>query len=117
MVEYIRRSLAEEAIEEYICRRCEEYNELAGGCISHAMHCPYLSGEEILKSVENEDVQPVKRGKLEERIGYGGWGDTYYHCSVCGSDWVFEEGTPKANEWNFCPHCGADVRSSDATKG
>ena len=55
-------------------------------------------------------MQPVKRGKLEERIGYGGWGDTYYHCSVCGSDWVFEEGTPKANEWSFCPHCGADVR-------
>ena len=63
------------------------------------------------------DAQSVKRGKLEERIGYGGWGDTYYHCSVCGSDWVFEEGTPKANEWNFCPHCGADVRSPETTKG
>ena len=59
------------------------------------------------------DAKPVKRGKLEERIGYGGWGDTYYHCSVCGSDWVFEEGTPKANEWNFCPHCGADVRGDE----
>ena len=71
----------------------------------------------FVENMPAADVQPVKRGKLEERIGYGGWGDTYYHCSLCGSDWVFEEGTPKANEWNFCPHCGADVRSPDATKG
>ena len=62
---------------------------------------------------EVTDVQPVKRGRWEEREGYGGWGDTYYHCSVCGSDWVFEEGTPKANEWNFCPHCGADMRGDE----
>ena len=80
-------------------------------------HTLIAVSEEIVDKVEVADVQPVKRGKLEERIGYGGWGDTYYHCSVCGNDWVFEEGTPKANEWNFCPHCGADVRSPDATKG
>ena len=66
-----------------------------------------------IDEIQSADVQPVKRGKFEERIGYGGWGDTYYHCSVCGSDWVFEEGTPKANEWNFCPHCGADMRGDE----
>ena len=90
------------------CESCKFYSVL--GCQS-TLIC--RDGNRFIAA----DVQPVKRGKLEERIGYGGWGDTYYHCSVCGSDWVFEEGTPKANEWNFCPHCGADVRSSDATKG
>lgn len=109
MPEYIRRSLAEEAIEEYICRRCEEYNELAGGCISHAMHCPYLSGEEILKPVESEDVQPVKHGYWEEVTDYGGWGDTHYRCSVCGEEWYLEDGKPKDNNMNFCPRCGAKM--------
>ena len=100
MIEYIRRSLAEEAIEEYICRRCEEYNELAGGCISHAMHCPYLSGEEILKSVESEDVQPVKHGRWIG-IDY----DTYFECSECKhmTDW---------QHYNYCPYCGASMDKS-----
>ena len=73
----------------------------------------YAVHELLLDKDLIEDIQPAKRGKLEERIGYGGWGDTYYHCSVCGSDWVFEKGTPKANEWSFCPHCGADVRGDE----
>lgn len=97
MAEYIRRSLAEEAIEEYICRRCEEYNELAGGCISHAMHCPYLSGEEILKPVENEDVQPVDRWiSVEDRLPEDD-GDclVWYRC-----DTVFG----KSESWGIA-HC------------
>ena len=100
MVEYIRRSLAEEAIEEYICRRCEEYNELAGGCISHAMHCPYLSGEEILKPVESEDVQPIRRGHWEDS------GNFYFKkCSECGSKWDISI----TNNYfaHYCPRCGA----------
>ena len=59
------------------------------------------------------DVQPVKRGRWEEREGYGGWGDTYYRCSVCGNDWAFEDGTPKDAEWDYCPKCGADMRGDD----
>ena len=61
-------------------------------------------------------VQPVKRGHWEEREGYGGWGDTYYHCSVCGSDWVFEDGTPEANEWDYCPKCGARMDGAETGK-
>lgn len=57
--EYIRRVEAEEAIEEYCCRRCKDYSEVEGGCISHAQHCEHLSGEEILKPVKSAGVQPV----------------------------------------------------------
>ncbi len=104
MAEYIRRSLAEEAIEEYICRRCEEYNELAGGCISHAMHCPYLSGEEILKPVENENVQPVKKSKWCPPLMGQGKCDTY--CERCHGK-IMRNSTGIFEETPFCPHCGA----------
>ena len=73
--------------------------------------------EDIIDDLPTADVQSVKRGHWEERVGYGGWGDTYYHCSVCGSDWVLEDGTPKANEWDYCPHCGADMIEPKTTKG
>lgn len=48
----------------------------------------------------------VKHGYWEEVIGYGGWGDTHFRCSVCGEEWHLEDGKPKGN-MNFCPRCGA----------
>ena len=102
MSEYIRRSLAEEAIEEYICRRCEEYNELEGGCISHAMHCSHLSGEEILKPVENENVQPVRHGRwirTDKSMGV----ETVYACSECG--YLVRE----SDRTNYCGDCGSKL--------
>ena len=101
MADYIRRDIVLQIINTV---------HETGGFAGYADYCTLFDEIDTMPAA---DVQPVKRGKLEERIGYGGWGDTYYHCSVCGSDWVFEEGTPKANEWNFCPHCGADVRGDD----
>lgn len=67
--EYIRRVEAEEAIEEYCCRMCAEYIEVEGGCVSHAQHCPHLSGEEILKPVPAADVIPQSMiNSLQEQI-------------------------------------------------
>ena len=51
-----------------------------------------------------------KRGKWEEVEEYGGWGDTYYRCSICGEEWFLNDGKPKDNNMNFCPKCGADLQ-------
>lgn len=36
-----------------------------------------------------------------------------YECDQCGEPWRLETGTPKDNNMNFCPHCGADMRGVD----
>ena len=62
---------------------------------------------EYLADIPSADVQPVKHGYWEEVTDYGGWGDTHYRCSVCGEEWYLEDGTPKQNNMDFCPRCGA----------
>ena len=125
--EYIRRVEAEEAIEEYCCRMCADYSQYEGGCVSHAQHCPHLSGEEILKPVESANVQPIKRGHwIEKSEEYyrlwqdsgRSWDDMPYFvtglkfaCSCCFNQYdVNAEGV---EEWDFCPKCGADLRGED----
>lgn len=48
------------------------------------------------------------KGEWIEVEGYDG--DTYYECNQCGEPWVLTAGTPKDNDMNFCPKCGADMR-------
>lgn len=71
----------------------------------------YLQGdyEQILREqVEPADVKPIVRGEWEE---YDDWNDSnIYRCSNCGSEFILEAGTPKENDYNFCPNCGADMR-------
>ena len=66
------------------------------------------------KRLERQLEQSVKRGKWEEISEYNGWGDTHYRCSVCGEEWYLEDGTPKQNNMNFCPRCGADMRKGES---
>ena len=105
--EYIRRVEAEEAIEEYCCRRCKEYSEVEGGCVSHAQHCEHLSGEEILKPVKSADVQPVKHGRWEQI------GKQSAKCAACGGV-LRSNGIDKTGKalifnavYHYCPFCGA----------
>ena len=32
-----------------------------------------------------------------------------YECDQCGEPWQLEAGTPRDNNMNFCPNCGAHV--------
>lgn len=66
------------------------------------------------KRLEKQLEQGVKRGEWEEISEYNGWGDTHYRCSVCGEEWYLEDGTPKQNNMNFCPRCGADMRKGES---
>lgn len=62
---------------------------------------------ERLLEIPSADVQPVKHGKWEEIEEYGGWGNTYFRCSICGDEWDLDTGTPVENGMKYCPNCGA----------
>lgn len=63
-------------------------------------------------NIPTADVQPVKHGRWEEIEEYGGWGDTYFRCSICGDEWDLDAGTPVENGMKYCPYCGARMDKS-----
>ena len=69
--------------------------------------------------VETNEAIDLAIKVLEERL-QGEWktvegydGDEYYECSNCGEPWILMAGTPKDNNMNFCPVCGADMRKEE----
>lgn len=54
------------------------------------------------------DVSPVRRGRWIEQCE-----ESFYSCSACGTEWITIEGTPKENDMDFCPHCGAKMDGGD----
>ena len=59
-------------------------------------------------AIEDLQAQLPKRGEWKETDM--GWdGDTAWVCSVCGEPWTLIDGTPKENNMNFCPNCGAKM--------
>lgn len=39
--------------------------------------------------------------------------DVYYVCSNCKEAFTLIEGTPTDNLYNYCPNCGAKMKSED----
>lgn len=85
----------------------------------------YIDRQKLLKDIEqyhlsdgkfqhwveiqpSADVHPVRHGHWETIEGWDG--DELYRCSECGAEFVLIDGTPKDNDYWFCPHCGADMR-------
>ncbi len=60
----------------------------------------------ILPELEKAAELQEKTCKLIKKDEYD---NIYYECSNCGMDWVFDDGTPKENEYNYCPHCGLKI--------
>ena len=57
-------------------------------------------------------AQPERmRGKWIEDDD--GWDGVIWRCSECDAVFALTDGTPEENEYNFCPHCGADMREVD----
>lgn len=56
------------------------------------------------------DKEMTTRPQGEWKTVKGIDGDEYYECSNCGEPWVLMAGTPKDNNMNFCPNCGAEMR-------
>ena len=99
---------------EYICREAildDLEKEIEAGNIALDEDVWINKGLRIairdIKDSKSADVQPIRRGRWEEIEEYGGWGDTYFRCSICGDEWDLDTGTPVENGMKYCPNCGA----------
>lgn len=97
MPELIDRNHAEQAIEAYLCSRCERN----GNEVCH--NCPHIDGDEILKSVPTIEAEPVRHGRWIAQEDADG--DISFVCSECGRRLRWDE--------DFCPSCGSDMRTAD----
>ena len=92
--EFIKRDTAYNYLTEY-------YN--------HRTDIQHQNLRKALSAIPSADVVEVKHGEwIEMRDPWGD--DPYYNCSCCNDAFVLLEGTPKDNNYNFCPNCGADMR-------
>lgn len=67
---------------------------------------------EVLTLKPAADARPVVHGRWNEERPDFIDGDSIYVCSVCGETWDLEAGTPKENNMNFCPNCGATMEEN-----
>ena len=77
-----------------------------------------IGGRGNCRTIQRDVINAIKKGTPYEERPKGKWsehedycGDTYYTCSNCGEDWCFIEGTPVDNMMNFCPNCGAQMKT------
>lgn len=68
-----------------------------------------LETQGMIKRLSAADVSPVVHGKWKEENPDYLDGDPFYICSICGETWNLEAGTPKENNMNYCPNCGAKM--------
>ena len=60
-----------------------------------------------LADIPTADVAPIVHGYWFESD------HSSYVCSVCGEDWMLNDGTPDENHMNYCPRCGAKMEESE----
>ena len=115
--------ISREALKKDIEKRCGEPFDYIKTIV------PTLKAIDNAPTVETftlEDMQNNFGAGVDSIIGKydkakGEWktvkgidGDEYYECPNCGEPWVLVAGTPKDNNMNFCPNCGADMRKGGA---
>lgn len=78
---------------------------------------PSCAGRITKKWINKEDAIKAWNRRTEPERKKGEWlykpneyDDDTYECSQCGEPWTLIEGTPKENNMNFCPNCGAEMR-------
>lgn len=96
MSDYIKR---EDAIRQIV--KTSAQNELDIPAIGTVIY--------ILSEMDSADVRENVRGEWKCNIEWG-----YGTCSVCGRIFPIRNGNPKADRYNYCPNCGADMRSISA---
>ena len=61
---------------------------------------------ELIEILPSADVQPVRHGQWDTVVE--DWdSDEHCQCSECGAEFVLFDGTPRDNDFLYCPHCGA----------
>lgn len=65
---------------------------------------------DMIDGYDAADAQPVQHGKWTEP---GGPYINTYECSSCGRWFTLDYGTPKENNYNYCPNCGARMEEEN----
>lgn len=94
MSDYIKRENAKRAV--WGCTRDTGIDE-----------APFEYAEGLLEDVPSADVAPVRHGRWED------YEENTWQCSECGELFYLEDGTPKENEYHYCPNCGARMDGED----
>lgn len=70
------------------------------------------AGSEFAEMIEHEETierLPKAHAHWIPCENETGEGSNTYKCSACGRIQIIISGTPKENEWKYCPHCGAKM--------
>ena len=96
LAEYLEQKPCEDAISRHDALNCVTFNEVRYRMVEDIKALPSVTPKE-------------KTGKwiIEDMFD----GDVAYRCSECNELFWIESGTPKDNEYNFCPNCGARMVS------
>lgn len=104
MSDYIKREGAIEAIDGIDWYKCNDRGRLVQGGTSHdMMFLPYAAVIDTLKSIPAADVVERKKGEwIWTETGDADY-EQYWVCSECSEHNYYES--------NYCPNCGADMRT------
>ena len=113
MAEYIER----EAVLDYIRYKvCQGEGNIEHRCQRGS--CAYCGICEIMcdiSSMPAADVQPVKRGRWIYYKNNGIW--DIHKCTICNTPFELPMDVVPSSVFCYCPHCGADMREPETTKG
>ncbi len=89
-------------MEENIKEDIEILNKLLDNDVVPRLHRKYRNALiEIMNEVNRKTCTYI-----QQNDDYNTW-----ECSQCKCDWCIEEGTPKDNNMNYCPECGARIKN------
>ena len=103
MSDYIGREAALDALRTV-------FDTEAWDCTDGGHLIRYEDAECALKEITAADVRPVVRGEWLLDTVYPS-GVKKFRCSICGYDRTVHERYEGVFQLNFCPNCGADMRS------
>ena len=71
----------------------------------------YDDGQKMMDRIKELPSADAVQGEWIEVEDYNG--DAHYKCDQCGEEWTFPYGTPKENNANYCPNCGAIMNGGE----
>jgi hypothetical protein len=102
----------DEALEQFLIGAKHESCAYAPEDPDPTWHC--CNWSEVVEQVEAAlSLTPasVAQRAEEATTAYRQTDDDYntWECEKCHEVWCFNEGTPKDNEWRYCPKCGRRI--------